>query len=455
MKQEANPLGFENINKLIIKYSIPSILALLVGAVYNIVDQIFIGQIMGTTAMAATNVAFPLTPIAISMALLFGIGGASNYNLFSGQKKVKEANEVVGDSLSLMMLSGIIIGVLTFFFAKDMLYFFGATDAIMEYALPYTRIIAIGLPMMLFSTGGANIVRADGSPTYSMIAMMSGALFNIIFDPIFMIVFNLGIEGAALATTLGQAITFLMLMYYFVKKTKSIKLDKSVFKIQFRYVKIIAALGMASCFNQLAMTVAQIVMNNSLRYWGSLSVYGSEIPIAVVGVITKLNMIFMAFAIGLSQGTQPIYGYNYGAKNYERVQQTLKKAIKIVLAISITFFLLFQVFTSQIIGIFGQGSAEYNELATKFMRIFMFMTCVNGLLPVCSNFYTSIGKAAIGLWVSLTRQIIFLIPLIIIIPMSFGIDGIVYAGPIADGMAFALTIYFIVKEWKELNVLKK
>lgn len=450
-----NPLGYENINKLIRKFAMPSIFALLVSAIYNIVDQVYIGHYLGTTAMAATNVAFPLTPIATSLALLFGIGGASNYNLFSGEKKLKQANEVANASLGMMLYSGILLGIIVFILVTPMLYFFGSTKDIFAYALPYTQIIAVGLPFFVFATGAATLVRADGSPNYAMLSMLVGALFNIIFDPIFMVTFNMGIAGIALATTVGQILSALVLVYYLMFKKKHIQVDRSMFLPNHHYFGKIVSLGMAACFNQVAMTVAQIIMNNSLNYWGEQSIYGSDIPIAVVGIVSKLNIIFMAFAIGLAQGTQPIYGYNYGAKNYKRVEETLKKAIIIVTIISVTFFIIFQVFTREVISIFGEGSDQYYDFAIKFMRIFMFMTFANGLLPIAANFYTSIGKAVIGLWVSLTRQIVFLIPLILFLPRFMGIDGIVFAGPIADIMAFALTIFFILKEWKELRRLQK
>jgi len=451
---KVNPLGVEPITKLILKFAIPSVLALVVSAIYNIVDQIYIGHFIGTTAMAATNVAFPLTPIGTALALLFGIGGASNYNLALGRGEKNLANEIANTAFGMLIYVGVILGVLALIFEIPMLDFFGTTPEINVYAIPYTRLISAGLPFFVFATGASTLCRADGSPNVAMMAMLVGAIFNFIGNPIFLLVFNMGITGIALSTLIGQMLSAFVLVYYFMYKKKNMNIDHRWFKPMMKYQRQIIGLGIASFFNQSALTVVQIVMNNSLVFWGSQSIYGSEIPIAVVGAVSKLNIIFMAFAIGIAQGCQPIYGYNYGAKKYDRVEETLKKAVISVLIISFFFFGVFQLFPRQIITIFGQGDELYFSFAIRFLRIYMFLTFANGLLPVCANFYTSIGKAIIGLWVSLTRQIIFLVPLILILPHFFNIDGLIYAGVIADAMAFILTMYFLIREWRLLKKLQ-
>lgn len=217
------------------------------------------------------------------------------------------------------------------------------------------------------------------------------------------------------------------------------------------YVKSIAALGAANCFNQLAMTIVQIVMNNTLKYYGGLSIYGAEIPLACAEIIAKVNMIFMSFIIGISQGTQPIIGFNYGAKNYRRVQDTYKLAVTIATVISVISFAVFQLFPRQIISVFGEGSEEYFIFSERYFHIFLFFTFLNGIQPVTSNFFTSIGKSIKGVFLSLTRQIIFLLPLLVALPMIMGIDGVMYAGPVADGAAFLLAVIFIVKEMRLLH----
>ncbi len=445
-----NPLGYEKISKLLKKYAVPSIIAMLVSALYNIVDQIFIGQGVGVLGNAATNIAFPLSTICIALGLLFGIGGSTRFSLELGAAKEDHAAKAVGNAISLLALSGVILCVVVVIFLKPLLIFFGATSDILDYAMTYTRITAFGMPLLIFSNGLGSIIRADGSPKYSMFSMLAGAIINTILDPLFIFGFHMGIAGAAWATIIGQFISCLFSLYY-IKNFQHIRLTKSDMRLDLSYVKSIAALGAANCFNQLAMTIVQIVMNNTLKYYGGLSIYGAEIPLACAGIIAKVNMIFMSFIIGISQGTQPIIGFNYGAKNYRRVQDTYKLAVMIATVISIISFAVFQLFPRQIISVFGEGSEEYFIFSQRYFHIFLFFTFLNGIQPVTSNFFTSIGKSIKGVFLSLTRQIIFLLPLLVALPMIMGIDGVMYAGPVADGAAFLLAMIFIVKEMRLLH----
>lgn len=445
-----NPLGYEKISKLLKKYAVPSIIAMLVSALYNIVDQIFIGQGVGVLGNAATNIAFPLSTICIALGLLFGIGGSTRFSLELGAAKEDHAAKAVGNAISLLALSGVILCVVVVIFLKPLLIFFGATSDILDYAMTYTRITAFGMPLLIFSNGLGSIIRADGSPKYSMFSMLAGAIINTILDPLFIFGFHMGIAGAAWATIIGQFISCLFSLYY-IKNFQHIHLTKSDMRLDLSYVKSIAALGAANCFNQLAMTIVQIVMNNTLKYYGGLSIYGAEIPLACAGIIAKVNMIFMSFIIGISQGTQPIIGFNYGAKNYRRVQDTYKLAVMIATVISIISFAVFQLFPRQIISVFGEGSEEYFIFSQRYFHIFLFFTFLNGIQPVTSNFFTSIGKSIKGVFLSLTRQIIFLLPLLVALPMIMGIDGVMYAGPVADGAAFLLAVIFIVKEMRLLH----
>ena len=446
-----NPLATDNVGKLIFKFATPSIISFLVSALYNIVDQIFIGQGVGMLGNAATNIAFPLNTICTALALLLGIGGASNFNLRMGQKKEEEAAYIVGNSVISMVISGVTLSLLVIIFLNPLLHLFGATKDIMPYALTYTRITAFGIPFLIFSIGCSNLIRSDGSPTYAMLSTLSGAILNTILDPIFIFVFDLGMAGAAYATVIGQILSSIIVARYLFK-FKSVKLSRNNFKLRKKLVLAISALGAAACFNQLAMMVVQITMNNILTYYGALSHYGSEIPLASVGVISKVNIVYLAFTLGISQGCQPIVGFNYGAQNYDRVKKTYKTAAIAVTLISIVAFLCFQIFPRQIISIFGQGNENYFEFAQRYFRIFMFMTFVNGIQPLTSNFFTSIGKSQKGIILSLTRQIIFLLPLVIILPKFLGIDGVMYAGPIADSIAFITAGILIYKEIRCINI---
>ncbi|PWJ29392.1 putative MATE family efflux protein [Faecalicatena orotica] len=450
MSEKQNPLASAPLGGLIAKFAVPAVISMLVSALYNIVDQIFIGQGVGMLGNAATNIAFPVSIIATATALLLGIGSASNYNLEMGAGKEKRASEIAGTGLSMLVISGTVIGVVILLFLEPLLHVFGATKDVLPYALDYTGITALGLPFFVLTTGGNHIIRADRSPTYSMVCMLTGAILNTILDPVFIFVFHWGIKGAAAATIIGQIVSGLLVILYFAK-FRNMELKASSFRPKGEYLKAIAALGMASCFNQIAMAVVQIAMNNTLRHYGASSAYGSDIPLACVGVISKVNSVFMAICIGISQGCQPIWGFNYGAKNYKRVRGTYKRAAVLCTAIATLFFLCFQIFPRQIVSIFGTGSEAYFHFADRYLKIFMFMTFANGIQPMSSGFFTSIGKARLGIVMSLTRQVLFLLPLILIFPLFMGIDGVMYAGPIADAAAASLAVIFAVRELRKMK----
>ena len=445
ISQEQNPLGTAPVGGLIGKFAIPAIISMLVSAMYNIVDQIFIGQGVGMLGNAATNVAFPVTTIATALALLLGIGGASNYNLEMGAGREKKASSIAGTALSTLVITGVILAVAVLLFLRPLLSLFGATTDVMPYAVDYLGITAVGLPFYALSIGGNHIVRADRSPTYSMTCVLTGAIINTILDPLFIFGFGWGIKGAAWATVIGQVVSGILVVIYFGKFRK-MYLEMSMLKPSSECLKAIISLGMASCINQIAMAVVQIVLNNILRYYGGLSVYGSDIPIACVGVISKVNQVFMAICIGISQGCQPIWGFNYGAKKYDRVRLAYRYSVTACTVIATIFFLCFQLFPHQIVSIFGTGSDLYFQFAERYLKIFMFMTFANGIQPMSSGFFTSIGKAKLGIVMSLTRQVLFLLPLIIIFSLILGIDGVMYAGPIADAAAFVLAILFARRE---------
>lgn len=445
-----NPLAEEKIGKLIARFAIPAIISMLVSSLYNIVDQIFIGQGVGMLGNAATNIAFPVSIICTATALLLGIGSASNYNLETGKGNVEEANKIAGTGLGLLFICGVIIAAIVLLFLNPLLYLFGVTPDVLPYAQDYTFITAFGIPFLVSTTGGTHLIRADRSPTYSMTCMLVGAIINTILDPLFIFTFNWGIKGAAWATVIGQFVSGLLVIIYFVKFRK-MELRLSMIRPRVKYMKAIAALGMASCINQIAMAIVQITMNNTLRHYGEMSVYGTDIPLACVGIISKVNMVFMAICIGISQGCQPIWGFNYGAEKYSRVRQTYRYSVTACTVIATGFFLCFQLFPHQIVGVFGTGSDLYFQFAERYLKIYMFMTFANGIQPMSSGFFTSIGKAKLGVVMSLTRQVIFLLPLIVIFSLFMGIDGVMYAGPIADAAAFALAIIFARRELMKMK----
>lgn len=442
-----NKLGEGKISDLLKEFALPSIVAMLVSSLYNIVDQFFIGRSVGELGNAATNISFPLSIMCVAIALLFGIGGASAFNLAMGKGEKEEAVYYMGNSAIMQVICGTILSLVTIVFLKPMLTFFGSPDDVLGYAMTYTRIVAIGFPFLIFATGGGHLIRADGSPKFTMVCNLTGALVNTVLDAVFVFGFKWEMAGAAAATIIGQVISCAMSVYY-LSHCKSVRLMKKHLFVRRKYVTKIMALGMAPCGNQLSMMIVQIIMNKSLKYYGAKSVYGESIPIACVGIITKVNQVFMAFIIGISQGLQPIVSFNYGAGKYNRVKDAYKKALTAGLSLAFVAFLMFQLIPRQIISVFGNGNELYFKFAVNYFRIFLLFTFINCIQPISSNFLTTIGKPKQGVFLSLTRQIIFLLPLIIVMPLVMGIDGIMYAGPIADCMAGLVSVFMINREFK-------
>lgn len=448
--QAENPLGVAPVGRLLRQFAIPSIIAMLVGALYNIVDQFFIGQSIGELGNAATNVAFPLSTSCTAIALLLGVGAASAFNLSMGRGEKEKAFYYIGNAAVLLFGGGLILCLGTQMFLEPMLVFFGSPDNVLPYAREYVRIVSIGFPFLILTAGGAHLVRADGSPRYSMACNLTGAIINTILDPVFILGCDMGMTGAALATIIGQIVSGLMVCHYLCH-FKTGKLTKTHLLLKWKFAGYAMSLGLAQCFNQLAMMVVQIVMNNSLTYYGALSIYGESIPLAASGIINKVSFIFFSVCIGISHGMQPIASFNYGAKKYDRVKEVIRLSILAGTVVCIAAFLLFQIFPRQIIGLFGKGSEMYFAFAERYFHIYLFFTFLNNIQPLSSSFFTSIGKPQKGVFLSLTRQIIFLLPLIIVFPLFMGIDGIMYAGPIADFLAALISGIFLRKEIRNME----
>ena len=448
-----NPLGTERVGSLMVKFAVPSIIAMLVGALYNIVDQLFIGQAVGTLGNAATNIAFPLSTSCIALALLFGIGGASNFNLAMGEGRKEEAASYAGNAAVLLIGSGLVLFLVTQLFLTPLLAFFGAPADVMPYAKVYGRIASIGFPCLILTAGGCHLIRADGSPKMSMICNLIGAGINTVLDAIFVLGFRWGMAGAALATIIGQIVSAAVVIYY-LAHYKTVHLGKKQLSVESRCPVNIMALGTASFFNQVAMMIVQIVLNKSLTHYGELSEYGAAIPLACAGIVTKVGQLFFSVIIGISQGTQPIESFNYGAKQFGRVREAYNLAVRAGAIISVVSFLIFQVFPGEILALFGTGSDAYFKFGIKFLRAYLFFTFVNFLQPITSTFFTSIGKPQKGTFLSLTRQIVFLLPLTLILPLFVGIDGIMYAAPVADCLAAVIAITMAVKEFREMKKLE-
>lgn len=450
MEKQENILGTEKIGKLIRKFSIPCIISLLVNSLYNMVDQIFIGWGVGYLGNGATNVVFPLTMICLAFALMLGDGASSYFSLKLGEKKKEEATKGVGNGIIMSIIVAILFCAITLIFLPQLLNLFGCTDALRDYALKYGGIIAIGLPFMIIGTTLNSIIRADGSPKYAMTSMVLGAILNIILDPILIFVFKMGVEGAAIATILSQFITFILNVLY-IKKFKSITLNKESFKIKLNVARKVVTLGISSFITQMSFVFVVAVENNLLAKYGAESKFGREIPITVLGIVMKISQILNSIIIGISAGSQPIFGYNYGARKFDRVKQTLKIVLGTSVMISIFAFILFQTIPDKLISIFGSGDELYMEFACLTFRTYLLLCIFNGIQIPSGIFFQAIGKSSRSAILSLSRQIVFLIPAMFILSNIFGLMGILYAGPVADGIAFLLSVTFLIIEIRKLK----
>ncbi len=454
LEKEENILGTEKIGKLIRKFSIPCIISLVVNSLYNMVDQIFIGWGVGYLGNGATNVVFPLTMIALAFSLMLGDGASSYFSLKLGEKKKEEATKGVANGILLSLIVSVFYCLITLLFLPQLLTIFGCTDALRDYAMGYGKIIAVGLPFMMIGTTLNSIIRADGSPKYAMTSMVLGAILNIILDPIFIFVFHMGVEGAAIATILSQFVTFILNIGY-IKKFKSINLNKEAFSLKLSVARKVVALGISSFITQMSFVFVVAAENNLLGKYGTQSKFGSEIPITVLGIVMKISQILNSIIVGIAAGSQPIFGYNYGARKFDRVKQTLKTILGISVMISIVAFILFQTIPDKLISIFGSGDELYMEFACITFRTYLLLCIFNGIQIPSGIFFQAIGKSSRSAILSLSRQIIFLIPAMIILSNIFGLMGVLYAGPVADGIAFLLAAIFLIIEMKHLKQTSK
>jgi putative MATE family efflux protein len=451
-EKKENPLGHAPITGLIVKYAVPTVISMLVTSAYNLTDQIFIGNVVGLLGNAATGIAFPVTILCIAFTQLAGVGTVANFNLRMGRKDEAAAKGFVGTGLTMVVCIGVLLMAAVLLFKTQLLLLFGATERILPLAESYLGITGIGIPFLLFSGMASLLIRSDGSPTYSMLCTLTGAILNVGLDWLFMYPLGWGLPGAAVATVISQGVSFVLAALYFTR-FKAFKIDRRVFGLKATYIPSIVRLGSSNCINQLMLMLVAIVLNNSLRHYGALSVYGSEIPLAVSGIIVKINSVLGAFAVGIALGCQPIFGFNMGAKNYGRLKETYKKALTASLCVCMIAFLGFQFFPRQITGIFGVGSDRYFAFASRYLRIYLMMVFAFGIQPLSVNYFTSTGRARPSLIITLSRQGFLFLPLVVILPLFFGIDGILYTGPIADALACTLALCMVFRDFKQLDTL--
>ena len=451
METRANHmLAEEAIGKLMLKFSIPCILSLLVSSLYNIVDQIFIGRGIGYLGNGATNVVFPITIIALAISLLVGDGCAAYLSICQGRKDAENAHKCVGNAVTTIVLSSLVLTALFMLGRETILAAFGATEANIAYAREYFIFIVPGIPAFMFANALNSVIRADGSPQFAMLSTLVGCIINVILDPIAIFVLHWGMKGAALATIAGQYVSALLALYYLFH-TKSFRLDHSSFRMKESLLKRMIPLGISSFLTQISIVVIMGVMNNVLVIYGAQSKYGADIPLTVVGIVMKVFQIVISIVVGIAAGAQPIVGYNYGAGLTNRVKEIFKKMILAELCVGLVSTVLFECFPLQITHIFGNEDGLYNEFAVLAFRIFLSTIVLCCVQKSVSIFLQSIGKPVLSLSLSLLRDFILSVPLALMLPRLYGVTGALYSAPIADGVSVIAAIVMAAFVFRHMN----
>lgn len=448
--EKQSSFATEPIGRLILKFAVPSVIALLVNSLYNIVDQIFIGWGVGYLGNGATNIVFPITIIALALSMMIGNGGAAYLSLKLGEGEVSAAKKGVGNAVTLVVIVSVLLAVIFIVLINPILTLFGATDVLRPYALDYGYIIGVGLPFMMISASINSMIRADGSPKYAMFSMVIGAILNVILDPVLIFMFHMGVQGAAIATVIGQVASFVVSVVY-LPRFKTIHLDAPAFRLNGRTCGNIVTFGLSSFITQFAITIVMALTNNLLAVYGESSIYGAEIPLTATGIVMKVNQIMIAILLGIATGAQPIIGFNYGVKNFKRVRQALEISLIASEIVSVLAFLIFQFAPMSVVSLFGSEEGLYNEFAVMAFRIFLLLCPLTGFQTITAVYLQAVGKPVKSAILSLARQIIFFIPAALILPTFLGVAGVLWTGPVADGLAFILSLVLILYERNHLK----
>ena len=443
-------LGTESVGKLLLKYSVPAIIGMLVNALYNVVDRIFIGNIPGVGPLAITGVGvtMPIMSITLAFAMLIGIGCTTNISIKLGQGKKEDAQKIIGNGITLSIIISLILSIIGIVFGNQILHLFGASDQTLYYAKSYIYIILAGT---VFNTLGFtlnNTIRGDGNPKLAATIMVVGCITNVILDAVLIFVFNLGIQGAAIATVISQIVTASWGLMYYVKGKSNLTFEKSSLKLDKSLVKSIIAIGIAPFSMQIATSLVQVISNNALK------MYGGDLAIGAMATISSISMIFLMPIFGLNQGSQPIIGFNYGAKQYDRANKAFKISALISIVILTAGWVLVQLSPETVIGMFNKDP-KLMDISVNGIRIYLFMIPIIGISITGSNYIQSVGKAKIATVLSLLRQVILLIPMILILPNFFGLNGVWYASPISDFLSTAITAYILYRELKSYKKEEK
>ena len=451
-------LGHERISKLLLKFSIPCVMGLLIGSFYNIIDQMFIGNSeLGYLGNAATGISFPILCIANAFAWCIGDGAASFLSICAGRGDSDRAHKCVGTGITVTTIIGVVLAAVCILWARPLMILFGASNQTLGMAVEYFRIVAAFFPFYLLLNVMNSMIRADGSPTVAMLAMLIGAVVNIILDPVFIYLLKWGIAGAAWATVIGQMMSFLACVFYF-RNPKSLHLTKHSFRPNKEVLYQVIALGGSTFITQLSIVILSLVCNVTLAKYGALSVYGQDIPISVFSIQTKVYTVVCNIVVGVVLGGQPIFGYNYGAGNMQRVRQAYRQVLRISLLVGFVAVLIFELCPQVIIHLFGEGGALYQEFAVKTFRIYLSLTMITCLTKLTSIFFQAIGKPVRAMLASLVRDVLCFTPLAVLLSALLekarpgsGIYGILFAAPLSDVVALVVILGLTVPFFRRLK----
>ena len=445
-----NPLGVRPVKGLLFSFSIPAIISCLVNSVYNIVDQIFIGQGVGYLGNAATTIAFPLMTIIMAFATLIGSGGSAYAALRLGEGRKREALLTLNNLLVIAIGLGILLAATGLIFLKPILTLFGATETTMPYAIDYTSIVLMGVPFSVISIALSNMARTDGHPRMSMYGILIGAALNTVLDPIYIFVLGWGVKGAAIATVTAQFVSTVVLCYYFLKKGR-MRFTRRFMKPVGRVWYKIFSLGISSGITALVACIMQVVMNNSLVYYGNQTEITGDVALSAMGIVMKIAMILASVCIGFGIGAQPILGFNLGAKKYTRVRHTYLLAVSIATGSILIGWAVCQLAPHLVLSLFGKENQTFTDFAVRCLRIYLGGIFCAGFQIVSTNYFQATGQPLKASLLSMLRQLILLIPLLLILPLFFGLNGLLYAGPCADISSAVIVALFILPEMRKLN----
>lgn len=439
-------LGEEKISKLLMEFSIPAIIGMVVNTLYNIVDRMYIGNIkdIGGLALTGVGITMPIMTIIMAFGMLIGIGTSARISLKLGEHKREEAEKHLGNAFTLIIIASVLITIIGLVFMHKILGLFGASADTEIYAREYMQIIFFGTIFNMLSFGLNHSIRSDGSPKVAMLSMLIGAGTNIILDPIFIFVFGMGVREAAIATVISQIVSTIWILYYFTKGKSNLKIKREYLSLDKAIVLSIFSIGVSPFSMQIAQSIVQVLANNALK------TYGGDLAIGAMTIINSVAMIFMMPIFGLNQGSQPIIGYNYGAEKYKRVKQAVKSATIVATIIVSIGWIITQAAPHLLISIFNRDE-QLVGIASTGMRIFLLMLPVVGAQVISSNYFQSIGKAKISMFLSLLRQVILLIPCLIILPKIFGLTGVWLAGAVSDGLSSLITLIIFFMSVRKLK----